>query len=117
MYTGFVVLELSKVLMYEFYYKHVQGQYGADRARLLFTDTDSLCCQIQTEDLYQDMANNLQHYDTSVYPKSHPLYSHVNAKIIGKFKDETNYVPPQECVGLRAKMYSLYVPNIEKNPR
>jgi len=43
MYTGFVVFELSKVMMYEFHYKHIQGQYGVDRARLLFTDTDSLC--------------------------------------------------------------------------
>jgi len=39
MYTGFVVLELSKVLMYDFHYNHIQGQYGSDRARLLFTDT------------------------------------------------------------------------------
>ena len=65
MYTGFVVLELSKVLMYESNYKHIQGQYDADRARLLFTYTDSLCYHIQTEDLYEDMASNLQHYDTS----------------------------------------------------
>ena len=117
MYTGFVVLELSKVLMYEFHYKHVQGQYGADRARLLFTDTDSLCYQIQTEDLYQDMTNNLQHYDTSAYPKSHPLYSPVNAKVIGKFKDETNSVLPQVFMGLRAKIYSLYVPNTKKESK
>jgi len=48
MYTGFVVLKLSKVIMYEFHYKHIQGQYDADRARLLFTDTNSLCYQIQT---------------------------------------------------------------------
>jgi len=101
MYTGFVVLELSIVLMYEFHYKHIQGQYGADRARLLFTDTDSLCYQIQTEDLYEDMASNLQHYDTSAYPKTHPLYNSANAKVIGKFKDETNSIPPQEFVGLR----------------
>jgi len=46
-YTGFVVMELSKVLMYESHYKHIQGQHGDDRARLLFTDTNSLCYQIQ----------------------------------------------------------------------
>jgi len=107
LYTGFVVLELSKVLMYEFHYKHIQCQYGADRARLLFTDTDSLCYLIQTEDLYQDMARNIQHYDTSAYPKTHPLYSPINCKVIGKFKDETDSIPPEEFVGLRAKMYSL----------
>jgi len=53
------------------------------------------------------MARNLQHYDTSAYPKTHPLYSPVNAKVIGKFKDGTNSIPPEEFVGLRAKMYSL----------
>ena len=90
LYTGFVMLELSKVLMYDFHYNHIQGQYGADRVRLLFTDTDSLCYQTETDDLYEDMAKNLQHYDTSAYPKTHPLYSPINAKVIGKFKDETN---------------------------
>jgi len=59
LYTGFVVLELSKVLMYDFHYNHIQGQYGADRARLLFTDTDSLCYQIETDDLYEDITKNL----------------------------------------------------------
>jgi len=107
LYTGFVVLEVSKVLICGFHYTHIQRQYGAERARLLFTDTDSLCYKIQTDDLYQDMMENIQYYDTSAYPKSHPLYSSTNAKVIGKFKDETHSVPPEEFVGLRAKMYSL----------
>jgi len=107
MYTGFVVLEPSKVLMYELHYKHIQGQYGVDLAMLLFTDTDSICYQIQTEDLHQDMASNLHHYDTSAYPKTHPLYNTANAKVIGKFKDETNSIPVKEFLGLRSKMYCL----------
>ena len=107
LYTGFVVLELSKVLMYDFHYNHIQRHYSTDRVKLLFTDTDSLCYKIQTDDLYQDMMENIQYYDTSAYPKSHPLYSSTNAKVIGKFKDETHSVPPEEFVGLRAKMYSL----------
>ena len=82
LYTGFVVLELSKVLMYDFHYNHIQRHYGAERARLLFTDTDSLCYKIQTDDLYHDMMENIQYYDTSAYPKSHPLYSSTNAKVI-----------------------------------
>ena len=107
LYTGFVVLELSKLLMYDFHYNYIQERYGVDKARLLFTDTDSLCYKIETDDLYQDMMENIQYYDTSSYPKTHPLYSPTNAKVIGKFKDETNSVPPEEFVGLRAKMYSL----------
>ena len=107
MYTGFVVLELSKVLMYDFHYNYIHGQYGSNRARLLFTHTDSLCYKIHTDDLYDDMTRKLQHYDTSAYPKTHPLYSPVNTKVIGKFKDETNSIPFKEFVGLRAKMYNL----------
>jgi hypothetical protein len=50
LYTGFVVLELSKVLMYEFHYNHVMQKYGHERAQLLLTDTDSICYKIQTDD-------------------------------------------------------------------
>jgi len=96
LYTGFVVLELSKLLMYDFHYNHIQERYGADKARLLFTDTDSLCYKIETDDLYQDMAENIQYCDTSSYPKTHFLYSPTNAKVIGKFKDETKSVPPKD---------------------
>ena len=115
LYTGFVVLELSKVLMYQFHNKHILCQYDADRARLLFTDTDSLCYQIQTDDLYQDMANNLQLYDTSAYPKSNPLFSSVNAKVIGKFKDETNSVPPKEFVVSGQKCIPSTFPTLKTN--
>jgi len=77
LYTGFVVLELSKVLMYDFHYNHIQSQYGADRARLLFTDIDSLCYQIETDDLYEDMAKKppaLLHQCVSQNPS--PVLSH-----------------------------------------
>ena len=53
-FAGFTILELSKVLMYSFHYKYVKEKYGS-RAKLLFTDTDSLCYEITTQDLYQDL--------------------------------------------------------------
>ena len=108
--VGFCVLELSKLLMYRFHYEHILPRYGSN-AKLLFTDTDSLCYEIQTEDVYADMKQDLDLYDTSDYPQDHPNYSAANCKIIGKFKDECNGVPPVEFVGLRAKMYSLLLPN------
>ena len=105
-YTGFTVLELSKVLMYDFHYHYIKVKYGP-RAQLLFTDTDSLCYCIQTEDVYRDMQSDLEKFDTSDYPSNHFLHSNTNKKVIGKFKDETNGCPMREFVGLRAKMYSF----------
>ena len=106
-YTGFTVLELSKMHMYQFHYNHIMKKYGPQKAKLLFTDTDSLTYLITTDDVYEDMKADADLYDTSDYPKDHPLHSNINKKVIGKFKDETAGVPIAEFVGLRAKMYSI----------
>jgi len=55
--VGFCVLELPKVIMYKFYYDYMKPKYQ-DRCMLLFTDTDLLCCQIETPDLYHNMKKN-----------------------------------------------------------
>ena len=103
---GFCVLELSKLLMYRHHYEYMVPRYGKN-AKLLFTDTDSLCYEITTKNVYADMKSDLELFDTSDYPKDHPNYSPVNCKVVGKFKDECNGVPVYEFVGLRAKMYSI----------
>lgn len=105
-YVGFVILELSKYLMYQFHYDHIRGIYG-DRARLLFTDTDSLTYHIKTPDLYADLRLHADLFDFSDYPESHPLHSNMNKKVLGKFKDELKGEVGLEFVGLKAKMYSL----------
>jgi hypothetical protein len=108
-YTGFAILELSKLIMYRFFYDFMKVEYPGDRCRLLFTDTDSLCCWVQTDNLYADIGRNLQLFDTSNFEPDHPQYSAANRKVLGKFKSETGAKAPKEFVGLRAKMYSLYV--------
>ena len=52
--VGFCILELSKLTMYKFYYDYLKPKYE-NHCKLLFTDTDSLCCEIQTSDIYCDM--------------------------------------------------------------
>ena len=47
-------MDITKVWMYQFHYEYVKSKYG-DQAKLLFTDTDSLCYHIQTEDVCKDM--------------------------------------------------------------
>ena len=73
-YVGFSVLELSKLLMYTFHYRHIVPKYG-DKAKLLFTDTDSLTYEIKTRDIYEDMMNDKHLFDASDNPPDHPLYS------------------------------------------
>ncbi|KAK3784624.1 hypothetical protein RRG08_003432 [Elysia crispata] len=86
-YVGMSILDLSKTLMYEFYYNQLLAQYG-DLCQLLYTDTDSLLLEIQTEDVYRDMAKCAELYDTSDYPREHPLHSVENKKVLGKMTDE-----------------------------
>jgi len=97
-------------MMYEFYYDYLKPKY-LDRCKLLFVDTDSFCCHIQTEDLYHDMSENIELFDSSNFGKTRPLYTKTNHRIAGKFKSETGSLAPIKCVGLRAKMYSLFVPH------
>ena len=103
-YVGMSVLDLSKHLMYDFYYNQLKKQYG-EHCQLLYTDTDSLLLEIQTENVYEDMGAGL--YDTSDYPKDHPQYSAKNKKVVGKMKDECAGRLIAEYVGLRPKMYSI----------
>ena len=111
-YVGFSILDLSKVLMYQFHYEYMKPKYGCN-AKLLFTDTDSLCFyEITTDNVYQDMLEDKELFDTSEYAQDHSLYSLANKKVLGKMKDETHGIPIQEFVGLRPKMYSiLYTEN------
>lgn len=105
-YAGFSILDLSKTLMYDFHYNHMKTKYGRN-AQLLFTDTDSLCYHVMTDDIYADMLEDKHLFDTSEYDVKHPLYSTNNKKILGKMKDEAHGVPIQEYIGLKSKMYSL----------
>ena len=106
--VGHKTLESSKLLMLDFMYNFIKVKYG-QKAQLLFTDTDSLMLEIETEDIYRDMRQHKDLFDFSGYPKEHACYDPTNNKVIGKFKDETNGEPIVEFLGLRAKMYSFTV--------
>jgi hypothetical protein len=105
--AGMAILDISKTLMYDFHYNSMMKQYGPEKCRLLFTDTDSLCYHIKTDDVYQDMTHNKEVYDFSEYPIDHILYDKKNSAVIGKFKDETAGKPIIEFVGLKPKMYGI----------
>jgi len=100
-------------------------KYGPEKAKLLFTDTDSLTYHIKTDDVYKDMVSDKHLFDFSDYPSNTLKDAEgnetiqienkdENKKIIGKFKDETKSKPIIEFVGLRSKMYSFKTEEYEK---
>jgi len=106
-YAGFCILELSKVLMCDFHYNVIVDEYG-DKARLLFTDTDSLCYCIETDDVYADMISLRDtFFDFSEYPVTHQLNSVKNKKVAGFMKDESKSVLIKSYIGLKSKLYSI----------
>ena len=107
-YLGMCILDSSKTLMYDFHYNFIKNKYG-NKAKLLFTDTDSLMYEIETEDFYKDISNDVKNrFDTSDYSPNHPsgIPTGCNKKVLGMFKDETAGKIIEEFVGLRAKLYS-----------
>ena len=114
-YVGMCILDLSKTLMYDFHYNYIKSKYG-DKAKLLFTDTDSLTYEIETNDAYTDFFKDKSKFDNSDYPEDNLFFNNMNKKVIGKFKDEAAGVPVVEFVGLQSKMYS-YVKDNEQTAR
>ena len=109
-YVGMCILDLSKTLMYHFHYNYIKRNYGY-KAKLLFTDTDSLTYEIEANDVYKDFFKDKDKFDNSDYPEYSPFFYKKNKKVIGKFKDEAAGIPIIEFVGLRSKMYSYMKDN------
>ena len=114
-YIGMCILDLSKTLMYDFHYNYIKKNYG-NKARLLFTDTDSLTYEIEAEDVYKDFWNDKDKFDNSDYPENSSYFDKTNKKVIGKFKDEAAEIPVPEFIGLRSKMYN-YIKDNSKGGR
>ena len=105
-YLGLSILEISKTLMYEFWYDYMKPKYG-DNVKLCYMDTDSFIMHIKTEDSYKDIANHVEkRSDTSNYEVNRPLRTGKNEKVIGLMKDELGQKIMTEFVALRPKTYS-----------
>ena len=90
--------------MYNFHYNFIKKKVDAD---LLFTDTDSLTCEIKSEDVYEEFFKHKDLFDFSNYPKDSKFFDETNKKVIGKMKDEFGEVIVDEFIRLRSKMYSI----------
>ena len=114
--VGQAILDISKTLMYEFWYDYLKPKYQ-DNIKLCYMDTDSFIIQIETDDFFKDISNDVDKwFDTSKYDKNdnRPLEIGKNKKIIGKFKDELNGKIITEFIALRAKTYAYTQLNEDK---
>ena len=107
-YLGMSILDISKTLMYEFWYDSLKPKYG-DKVKLCYTDTDSFIIHITTEDFFEDISNDVEKwYDTSNCLENDKRLLPIgkNKNVIGWFKDELGGRIMKGFCPLRAKTYS-----------
>ena len=113
LYLGQSILDISKLLPYEFHYDYIQPKCG-NKATLCYTDTDSLVYYIKTDDVFKDIDSDVEaRFDTSNYDKEdkRPLKIGANKKVTGLMKDELGGKIITEFVALRPKMYAYKIFN------
>ena len=110
-YLGLSILEISKILMYEFWYDYLKPKYD-NNVKLCYMDTDSFIMNIKTNDFYEDIANDVENrFDTSNYEIKRPLQIGKNKKVIGLMKDELGGKIITEFFTFRPKTYSYLIDN------
>ena len=110
-YLGMSILDISKTLMYEFWYEYIKPKYK-EKAKLCYMDTDSFVINIFTEDFLEDINNDIERwFDTSNYDNNdkRPLKTGINKKVIGMFEDELGGKIMKEFCALRAKTYAYSI--------
>ena len=106
-YLWLSISEISKTLIYEFWYDYMKPKYN-DNVKLCYMDTNSFIMNIKTNDFYKDIANDVgNRSDTSNYEVNRPLPTGKNKKVIGLMKDELGRKIITEFFTLRPKIYSF----------
>ena len=104
-YLGQAILDLSKIVMYEFHYDYMKPKYDGENLKLCYMDTDSLVYEIKAEDFYADIMDDiLARFDTSGYCPNRPLPIGLNKKVIRLMKDELRRAIMTEFVALRQEV-------------
>ena len=103
-YLGLSILDISKILMYEFWYDYMKPKYN-DNVKLCYMDTDSFVYDVEDR------------FDTSNYEVNRPLPTGKNKKVIGLMKDELGGKVITEFVALRPKTYSYLTDDCKEDKR
>jgi hypothetical protein len=111
-YVGMSVLDLSKLHMMSFHYDVIQEQFG-EKAKLIYSDTDSLVYCLEHPDIYEWVKDNREYFDLSDSARP-DMKDNTNKKVIGKFKDEMNGLLNKEITSLNPKVYSIIHQHIKE---
>ena len=83
-YSGFCVLQLSKLLMYETYYDKIQPYFGQESLKLHYMNCASFVLSIKTQNIFIDLKNLEKFFfDFSILNENHELFSNVNKNVVG----------------------------------
>ena len=116
-YLGLSILDISKILMCEFWYDYMKPKYGNDM-KLCYMNTDSFIMSIKTNEFYKDIDNDVEkRFDTSNDEVKRPLPTGKNKKVIGLMKDELGEKIITEFVTLRPKTYSYLINNCKEDKK
>ena len=111
------ILDISKTLMYEFWYDYIKPKYQ-EKAKLCYINTDSFIIHIKTEDFYADIFVDVEQWlEISNYDNNRPLPIVKNKKAIRLFKDELGGNIMKEFVGLKAKTYAYLMDDDTENKK
>ena len=112
-YLGLSIVDISKILMYEFWYDYMKPKYGND-VKLYYMDTDSFVMNIKTNDFYKDISRDVDNkFDTSNYEVNRLLPMEKNKKVLGLMKGEL----AGEIITLRPKTYSYLTDNDKEDKK
>ena len=121
-YLGLAMLELNRILMYEFWHDYVKHEYGK-KAKLCYVDTDSFIVYIKTDGIYKDIAEAAEtRFDTSSYELECNFIERLlpkgkNKKQTGLMRDKLGGKIMAKFVGLRAKIYSYLIDNCNEDKK
>ena len=117
-YIGQAVLDISKTLMYTFYYDYLKPKYG-DKVKLCYMDTDSFIVLVKTDDFYKDISDDvIEWFDISDFNNDDDrLPTGINKKDIGKFENELKGQIMIEFFALASKVYAYLDENDKEHKR
>ena len=102
-YLGLSILELNKIVTYEFWYDYIKSKYK-EKTKLCYMDTDTFIIYAETENVYTDIAKDVEsRFNASNYELDRPLPKGRNKNVVGLLKDELGRKFMKKFVGLRAK--------------